>query len=198
MSFFSSLAAWSSPEGYAQQTTTINPTTNHDESTTIIGDGSTQERDLQKRGDINTLQRLRYKTYLIALTDSNTTDSSLDLLNTEQELRELVQEETAIRESLNQDHNLPATERLQFLNTQYHVLSQKWWHYRSNLELMGQERGFELWRSHPQWYMHRELVMDCIRRQGCCAPLEQDIVQWNAGVVRSLAALNSVCPRKWI
>lgn len=29
-------------------------------------------------------------------------------------------------------------------------------------------RAFELWRSHPRWYMHRVLVEDCAGRRGCC------------------------------
>lgn len=32
-----------------------------------------------------------------------------------------------------------------------------------------QSRGFDLWRSHPRWYMHRELIKHCAGRQGCCA-----------------------------
>lgn len=27
---------------------------------------------------------------------------------------------------------------------------------------------FELWRSHPRWYMHHVLVTDYIEKGGCC------------------------------
>lgn len=30
-------------------------------------------------------------------------------------------------------------------------------------------RAFDLWRSHPAWYMHEVLVEDCVRKQGCCS-----------------------------
>jgi hypothetical protein len=35
--------------------------------------------------------------------------------------------------------------------------------YHSCLEDGYQLRGFELWRSHPKWYMHRDLIKDCAR-----------------------------------
>lgn len=142
------------------------------EGLSILGDGLNSEVDLEKDGQINTLQRWRYRESVLALGRSKITDASFDLLDVEQELRELVQEEITIRENQN-DGSLTdksaAEERLQTLNSKYQVLAQRWWLYRSNLELKAQVRGFELWRSHPQWYMHSELVKDCAGRQGCCA-----------------------------
>lgn len=31
------------------------------------------------------------------------------------------------------------------------------------------KRAFDLWRSHPRWYMHQVLVEDCVGKQGCCS-----------------------------
>lgn len=89
------------------------------------------------------------------------------LLFVEEELREVVQEEISIKEgsALSKD----AKERLNVLNAKYWLLEQMWWHYHSCLEAAYQLRAFDLWRSHPQWYMHYVLIEDCASRRGCCA-----------------------------
>lgn len=138
-----------------------------EEQVTIPGDGGSVEADLEKSGKVNELQRHRLSLFRKSTVHFGIPDSSFDLLNTEQELRELVQEEIAIREGLSL--NTLAGTRLRYLNVQYQILSQRWWFYRGNLEPTGQMRAFELWRSHPLWYMHSELVNDCVGRMGCCA-----------------------------
>ncbi|CAG8214824.1 unnamed protein product [Penicillium nalgiovense] len=110
-------------------------------ATRLIGDKTSEEVDLVRSGEINTLQR--------------------------GDLREVVQEEISIKEgaTLNKD----TKDRLDALNAKYWFLEQKWWCYHSCLVDGHQLRAFELWRSHPKWYMHRVLVEDCASRNGCCA-----------------------------
>lgn len=130
------------------------------------GDMTDTDILLEKKGDIHALQRHRYQDYFDNLSKVYV-DGCPNLLNTEEKLREVVQEEIA-----NQEKGCPSTggsNRLQFLNARYWSLSQEWWRWRSALHPGPQLWGFELWRSHPRWYMHRDLVNDCVGRQGCCA-----------------------------
>jgi hypothetical protein len=48
-------------------------------------------------------------------------------------------------------------------------LTREWWNYRSEFGEGVLSRGFDLWRSHPAWYMHEVLVEDCVMKQGCCS-----------------------------
>ena len=143
-------------------TTEKRPATNEN---WINGDRSNTEIALEKKGDINALQRHRYVEYH---GKTHYPDVSPHLLNTEEELREVVQEELAIREKeFSSDKSLK--ERLHYLSHRYWSLSQEWWRWRSGIHHGVGQRGFELWRSHPRWYMHRDLVKYCAGRQGCCA-----------------------------
>jgi hypothetical protein len=78
----------------------------------LLGDKGDSEIKKEKNGNINALQRHRY----VAFRDRpfTTPDVSCNLLNTEEELREVVQEEIAIREG---DHpsSVNSKDRLPFL-----------------------------------------------------------------------------------
>ncbi|CAG8242278.1 unnamed protein product [Penicillium olsonii] len=128
----------------------------------IDGDKDEAEIAHERNGKFNALQRYRYKSYWSNPKDAHV---SAQLLDTEEDLRELVQEELSIKDG-------PATretdKRLHVLNTEYWHLSQQWWRLRSDLAPL-QLRSFIQWRAQPIWYMHRELVEDCAGRQGCCA-----------------------------
>ncbi|CAG8075656.1 unnamed protein product [Penicillium salamii] len=137
------------------------------------------DRDLEllKKGDLNQLQRYRLQDHLRrnsvqfqkGPSDHRIRDVSPLLLGTEEDLREVVQEEIAIRQK---DAGSPTSEssiRLDSLQEKYWQLSQQWWRWRFSLEPGSQERAFELWRSHPRWYMHRDLIKECTSRQGCCS-----------------------------
>lgn len=169
MSPVSSTAARSSPNGeMPAPSNTKTPKEQLSNQHMMPGDKLQTELDLERGGRINALQRFRSTQSENLFCDCpDLADYSDDLLNTEQELREVVQEEISIREELGCDS--ATTKRLEFLSTEYQVLARAWWFYRSNLEPSGQERAFELWRSNPQWYMHSELVKDCAGQQGCCA-----------------------------
>ncbi|CAG8412249.1 unnamed protein product [Penicillium salamii] len=136
----------------------------------IRGDKVDDERSREKKGKVNSLQRFRYVRHekILEREKENSPDCSYKLLQAEQNLREVVQEESAIKEGI-QPLSKDAQERLIVLNTTYWRLSQEWWHWRSALHPGPQERAFKLWRSHPKWYMHQELVKDCAGQDGCCA-----------------------------
>ena len=133
----------------------------------LIGDKTSEEVDLEQRGDINALQRYRFVLHWNKYR-TRPPSSSRKLLFVEEDLREVVQEEISIKEGLDA-LSKDAKEKLDALNVKYRLLEQLWWHHRSCLEDGFQLRGFQLWRSHPKWYMHRVLVEDCAGRQGCCA-----------------------------
>lgn len=146
--------------------------TNLNEETTGVrfkmrADKSQAELDLERSGNINALQRYRLTKFLKCHRGSEITPIWVNILNTEQELREIVQEEISAKQNPSRDS--ATIKRLRSLNIDYHLVAQRWWLDQSNLESSGQKRGFELWRSHPQWYMHSELVKDCAGRLGCCS-----------------------------
>jgi hypothetical protein len=138
--------------------------TPHNPTDMVVGGEKTEtETKLERDGNINALQRYRYLTWR----NSVHPESSCELLDTEENLREVVQEEISIKEGT-ATPGTNAEERLSILNKKYWLLSQRWWYCRSDLENF-QLRGFIIWRSHPQWYMHLMLVEECAGRQGCCA-----------------------------
>ena len=139
-------------------------------SGTMIEDKDYREAHPEKSKDINKLQRYRLAEYCAKIRRNNNL-SPFDqhkLFFVEEDLREVVQEEISIKE----EHNIlkkNAEERLYALNVKYWLLMQEWVDCRSCFRIGWLQRAFELWRSHPKWYMHRTLVEDCASRQGCCA-----------------------------
>ena len=129
----------------------------------IGGEKTEMEIKLERDGNINALQRYRYLNWRKTPIQI---EVSCELLDIEEKLREVVQEEIAIKGGAPPGTN--TQERLRTLNTQYWLLAQKWWYFRSDLEDL-QLRAFKLWRSHPRWYLHSSLVEECAGRQGCCA-----------------------------
>ncbi|CAG8182054.1 unnamed protein product [Penicillium nalgiovense] len=136
------------------------------------GDKSSWELDLERSGEINILQRYRLGQYLRQLTKDNSGPPFIShrLHFIEEDLREVVQEEISIKEGFDVLGKCgKEKQRLDVLNIKYWLLEQQWWHYHSCLQDGYERRGFELWRSHPKWYMHRVLIEYCASRQGCCA-----------------------------
>lgn len=135
----------------------------------LPGDKSPYETRRERSGEIAALQRYRFGQHM---NQSNPEPHFLShkLLVTEKDLREVVQEETSTKEEKSPGAKSKDTqERLDSLNTKYWLLVQKWWYHRSCLQDRYQLRAFELWRSHPRWYMHPVLVEDCAGRLGCCS-----------------------------
>lgn len=137
----------------------------------IIHKMTKDEAKKARKGDVQALQLFRYN-YHTSRQSANPAKKNMhcdsDLLELEQELRELVQEEIYVREEL-ENPTKATQERLRIMNERYWFLKQKWCYTRSSVRFGYLGRGFDLWRSHPRWYMHYVLVEDCATRGGCCA-----------------------------
>lgn len=110
------------------------------------------------------------------MTQSNKTDSTYGkLFEIERGLRNLAQIERVILDTASDTHkdeNSSDTELSTFLNEirqEYYVRDSMWWYIRMQLPADSAARGFDLWRSHPRWYLHRVLREDCAQQGGCCA-----------------------------
>ncbi|KAJ6028181.1 hypothetical protein N7540_003757 [Penicillium herquei] len=127
----------------------------------LIGDNvnhlDTDEARLEQSGDINALQRFRLAEHYRGIPNDDP-QISHRLYFFEEDLRELVQEEIAIKLHI---LNKNTKERLEVLNKKYWFLEQKWRHYYSCLRDGYQRNAFDLWRSHPKWYMHQTLMEEC-------------------------------------
>lgn len=154
----------------------------------LPGDKSTWEVILEYFGAINALQRYRWDWYKIH-TEPNEYPFYLkkppkkhdfsQFLDAEIIACEVVQKELYVRECLerlqreNAFGNAPDIEKLEeelaALNEQYWAAEESWWHWRSEFPEGPLTRGFELWRLHPQWYLHPVLRDDCAKKGGCCA-----------------------------
>lgn len=156
--FFSSFFAWLWPPNhwspYPESKVRI-----HYKEKTIT------ETKLEQSGDLNTLQRFRYRVH----TDTKYTNRIpiKQFLDTEQDLRHYTQEELFARE--HDDGSEQMKTWLNYVNKTIWQLSREWWNHRSEFGEGVVSRAFDLWRSHPTWYMHEVLVEDCVRKQGCCS-----------------------------
>lgn len=142
------------------------------------GELTWKEIRLEQSGEIGALQRYRYTVYWESAGNGKRI-SSRNLLETEANLRAVVQKEISLREQLKKGYvdclqpdeatGKSIKEELKSLSTKCWLLEQEWWQHRSAFFQGCHSRAFDLWRSHPRWYMHRGLVKDCAGRKGCCA-----------------------------
>ncbi|KUM62190.1 hypothetical protein ACN42_g4916 [Penicillium freii] len=88
----------------------------------LIGDKTSEEVDLEQRGDINALQRYRFVLHWNKYR-TRPPSSSRKLLFVEEDLREVVQEEISIKEGLDA-LSKDAKEKLDALNVKYRLLEQ--------------------------------------------------------------------------
>lgn len=127
-----------------------------------IGDA---EIGIKKSGNINALQRRRYGSYLANFS----TDPIGKFLRTEERLRHIFQKELSLRQEAKKPENKEVQEQLRALNKEFWKGMRQWWGHRNQLSCGVVSRAFNLWRSNRRWYMHRVLVDDCARKQGCCS-----------------------------
>ncbi|KAJ5721875.1 uncharacterized protein N7483_009809 [Penicillium malachiteum] len=132
----------------------------------LVGDTFTKEARLEQSGDINALQRHRIFGHYSEIPAEEPHISHL-LYFLEEDIRELVQREIAIR--LRAHISMDSNETRELLNKKYWILERKWQHYYMCLRDGYQRHAFDLWRSHPKWYMHQLLTEDCASKNGCCA-----------------------------
>lgn len=137
-----------------------------------------------KRNDLAGLQRYRLQRYrlqrynFISLPNNeieNDHQHMCTLVDTEQSLRETAQKEEFIQQLVKErkEHHMGenTSATLKDLAREYWVLERVWWRsWREIRESGGYlTRGFEQWRSYPQWYLHKVLREDCAMRDGCCS-----------------------------
>lgn len=147
----------------------------------LLGDSTTQECVLERTGDFAGLQRFRWNVCLEGSKPLSAGPVDLaGLLQTEAILRENDQREVAIKERIrlirnasgNNEDKAPLIEDLKMeirkLRKEYWLLQRRWWEVRSSFPECPLSRGVDLWRSHPEWFLHRWLRDDCSGRGGCC------------------------------
>ncbi|KAJ5775140.1 uncharacterized protein N7511_000151 [Penicillium nucicola] len=133
------------------------------------------EVELEQRGDINALQRLRQQKFYH--NNSRLQRSIQKLLLTEFALRRNAQKAVSLYDAVDrQATNFPQQELQEFclkeelaeLRKESWFLGRQWWHHRHEFHQGPLSRAFRLWRSHPQWYMHRTLRDHCSLQGGYC------------------------------
>ncbi|KAJ5774637.1 hypothetical protein N7457_009533 [Penicillium paradoxum] len=174
----------------------------------LPGEKTQDEIKIEKSGDINALQRYRWNMVRKA---PSYVGRAIELLRIEQDLRNTVQEEQCLAKKpeatgswLLYRNDVQAV--LQALKKRYWLLELQWWKVRNSFVEGPLIRAFDLWRSHPLWYMHRVLFEDCVRKGDAVAvtvdvaliarlikhdSLELDIVWWNVDVVTRLGGYES-------
>ncbi|CAG7975487.1 unnamed protein product [Penicillium nalgiovense] len=138
---------------------------------TLPGEKTEDETKVEQSGDIDALQRYRWN--VVHQMEYYYTGRALELLPVEQDLRSTVQEEQILTEKPEITRSWPlynnTQAKLQAFDKRYWLLERQWWKVRNSFVEGPLIRAFDLWRSHPLWYMHRVLVEDCERRGGCCS-----------------------------
>ncbi|CAG8900334.1 unnamed protein product [Penicillium egyptiacum] len=126
----------------------------------------TKEHELKQSRDINALQRCRYERYVYEQDLDEAEDRLAEFLDLETGLREIAQREICLRGQFAQDPTR-LEEAFEATQKEYKRLEHEWWMIRDSFS-GPLERGFELWRRNPKWYLHRVLREDCAGRGGCC------------------------------
>ncbi|KAJ5866887.1 hypothetical protein N7534_001440 [Penicillium rubens] len=115
-----------------------------------------EEINIEKSGDIDALQRYRRN---VVIGRSRYTGPVVELLRIEQDLRSTAQEEQYLSQKTKITGRWPLLRHdiqaeLQTLNKRYWLLERQWWEARNSFVEGLLIRAFDLWRSHPLWYMH--------------------------------------------
>jgi hypothetical protein len=157
---------------------------------TLPREKTQDEIEIEQSGDIDALQRYRWN--VVHQNKYHYANRAVELLRVEQELRSTVQEEQILAEKPETTRSWSiyndTQSKLQALDKRYWLLERQWWKVRNSFVEGPLIRGFDLWRSHPLWYMHRVLVEDCERRGGCCSRSCGCCVNREIGKTRQLGA----------
>lgn len=133
-----------------------------------------KEERLKANSDIYSLQYYRFKkTFPTPMTgERNLERENISLLlRTERRLREISQKEISLvreTEQASPERRAEIKEEEEKLKAEY--LLEDLRRKRISAEFCKGElkRGFSLWRSNPNWYLHKTLIDDCAERGGCC------------------------------
>lgn len=132
-------------------------------------DGDKREKKYEERGDIYTLQEYRAN----KASDDAYRDPTHEFLRTERRLREIAQREVSLSAEIKEvpvssDRSQKIEKELLDLREEYFMTDQKRGRFLDNCPSEMLIRGLNLWRSHPQWYLHKTLLKDCADKGGCC------------------------------
>lgn len=123
------------------------------------------EEELESKGNIYKLQHYRFK--------KGHRDKIPEFLQLEFRIREITQRKLALTKVISQAP-VP-TERTEQIEKEVLDLKEKCFLMECETKLLYDsidykplKNALKLWRSHPQWYLHRTLTQDCIDRGGCC------------------------------
>jgi hypothetical protein len=144
--------------------------------TSLSGKNNLIEDILEKAGAIHTLQSFRMKAWYSS--QGNFATDLAELFEIEKILRKLYQLEIVSKNELMKtlDNTIEESDgaieilqgSLQYVGRAYWATERMWWEQRKNFCPGPVFRGFDLWRSHPRWYLHRALREDCAGNGGCC------------------------------
>lgn len=128
------------------------------------------EETLEGRGEIYELQYFRYKQYERRSPNLQMEKISY-FLRTERRLREILQRETSLAVEARQaspERQAEIVKEGEGMKAEYHIAELTIQQMASGFKQGELRRAFDLWRSHPLWYLHKTLIEDCAIRGGCC------------------------------
>lgn len=131
----------------------------------IDGDKSTGGITLEEAWDLNSLQRYRHEVHNKATYEHH--PPITELLEAEEYFRHHFQLELSLRER--KDLSEEVQQDLKAQRKLLWMLSREWWMPKNEFGEGVVKRAFDLWRSHPRWYIHQVLAEDCVEKQGCCS-----------------------------
>lgn len=126
-----------------------------------------RERKYEERCDIYTLQEYRakkasYHAYRHPIPE---------FLQAERRLREIAQREVILIANVKKvttPSERSQKQELLNLKQEYFMTDQRRGRILEGFQCGTLIRGLNLWRSHPQWYLHKTLLKDCADKGGCC------------------------------
>ncbi|KAJ5620340.1 hypothetical protein N7510_004324 [Penicillium lagena] len=124
------------------------------------GGETRKEIRLAKKGNIHDLQQYRAKRFYKYIRELIPFRA---IVQVEQNLRKWVQKEihlTQKNKGQSSDDQI-LQKQLSEINEQYWLNEREWWKWRDSFTEGPLTRGFDLWRSHQRWYLHRSLIEDC-------------------------------------
>lgn len=128
------------------------------------------EKFLEKIGAVRALQTWREA---VSTEHEKQEIAFTEILSTEMFMQSVVQRETSCLNELavTDDDSIrqQIEAELEGLQETYWI-QERYWHWLRTALVPpnAMSRGFNLWRSHPRWYLHRALRQDCAMRGGCC------------------------------
>lgn len=130
-----------------------------------------KEKRLEKKGEIYALQAFRSKMSGRHEIAYSRKEHVAEFLQSERRLREIAQREISLAAGIERkspEEQAKINDKLDTLRADYFLEDLRRERLRSYFIDESLNRAFDLWRSHPYWYLHKTLIDDCATRGGCC------------------------------